>query len=90
MLLYSTANKFDSSLLRAQVTYLCAKREGGDEIEENNARLKFLVRVEYGLLNSEPIYHGLGILDVFGQTATYFTLKMKTWNNTSSSLSVIL
>lgn len=87
MLLYSTANKFDSSLLRAQVTYLCAEREGGDEMEENN---RFLFSVEYGLINSEPICHGLGILVVFGQTATYFTLKMKTWNNTSSSLSVIL
>lgn len=52
MLLYSTANKFDSSLLRAQVTYLRAKREGGDEIEENNT---FLFWVEYGLINSEPI-----------------------------------
>lgn len=40
------------------MTYLRAKREGGDETEENNARW-----VEYRLLNSEPIYHGLGILD---------------------------
>lgn len=71
MLLYSTANKFDSSLLRAQVTYLCAKRGDEDEIEENNACIKFLFWVEYGLFNSKPIYLGLGILNVFGQTATH-------------------